>query len=53
MALECDLPIGNGILTVDTMQQALDRAGGSEGNKGAEAALAAIELVHMLRETGL
>jgi 6,7-dimethyl-8-ribityllumazine synthase len=31
------------------MQQALDRAGGSEGNKGEESALAAIEMVHLLR----
>jgi 6,7-dimethyl-8-ribityllumazine synthase len=49
VALECDIPVGNGVLTVDTMQQALDRAGGSEGNKGEESALAAIEMVHLLR----
>ena len=52
VALECDIPVGNGILTVDTMQQAVDRAGGSEGNKGAEAALAAVEMVCLLRELG-
>lgn len=52
VALECDIPVGNGILTVDTMQQAVDRAGGSEGNKGAEAALAAIEMVCVLRDLG-
>jgi 6,7-dimethyl-8-ribityllumazine synthase len=52
VALDCSIPIGNGILTVDTMQQALDRAGGSEGNKGEEAALAALEMVHLLRELG-
>jgi 6,7-dimethyl-8-ribityllumazine synthase len=52
VALECDIPIGNGILTVDTMQQAVDRAGGSEGHKGEEAALAAVEMVSMLREFG-
>jgi 6,7-dimethyl-8-ribityllumazine synthase len=52
VALECKIPIGNGVLTVDTMQQAVDRAGGSEGNKGAEAALAAIEMVQLLRELG-
>ena len=34
-----------GVLTVDNLQQALDRAGGSLGNKGAEAAVAAIEMV--------
>jgi 6,7-dimethyl-8-ribityllumazine synthase len=52
VALDCDIPVGNGVLTVDTMQQAVDRAGGSEGNKGAEAALAAIEMVHLLRDLG-
>ena len=36
------LPVGFGLLTVDTMQQALDRAGGTAGNKGYEAAEAAI-----------
>jgi len=53
VALECDIPVGNGVLTVDTMQQAVDRAGGIEGNKGEEAALAAIEMVHLLREAGV
>jgi 6,7-dimethyl-8-ribityllumazine synthase len=52
VSLDCDVPVGNGILTVDTMQQAVDRAGGSEGNKGAEAALAAMEMVCVLRELG-
>jgi 6,7-dimethyl-8-ribityllumazine synthase len=53
VALECDIPVGNGVLTVDSMQQAVDRAGGAEGNKGEEAALAAIEMVHLLRESGV
>jgi 6,7-dimethyl-8-ribityllumazine synthase len=53
VALECDIPVGNGVLTVDSMQQAVDRAGGTEGNKGEEAALAAIEMVHLLRESGV
>ena len=52
VSLECDIPIGNGILTVDDMQQAIDRAGGSEGNKGEDAALAAVEMVHLLRTLG-
>jgi 6,7-dimethyl-8-ribityllumazine synthase len=52
VALENDIPVGNGILTVDTMEQATDRAGGPEGNKGAEAALAAMEMVSVLREIG-
>ena len=52
VSLECDVPVGNGILTVDTMQQSVDRAGGSEGNKGAEAALAVMEMVCVLRDIG-
>jgi len=43
VAVQQQLPIGFGVLTVDTMQQALDRAGGSAGNKGHEATAAAIE----------
>lgn len=50
--LDTGMPLGNGVLTVDTVQQALDRAGGVEGNKGAEAALAALEMVHVKRELG-
>src|SRR5690606_32006808 len=38
-----DLPIGFGVLTVATLEQAFERAGGKAGNKGAEAALAAVE----------
>ena len=52
VALEANIPVGNGVLTVDDMQQAMDRSGGSEGNKGEEAALAAVEMVHLLRDIG-
>ena len=44
------VPSGFGVLTVDSLEQALDRAGGKHGNKGADAALAAIEMVNLLRE---
>ncbi len=44
------VPVMFGVLTCPTMEQALDRAGGKVGNKGAEAALAAIELVDVLRQ---
>lgn len=44
-----DIPIGNGVLTVDTIEQALERAGTKAGNKGEEAALAVIEMVNLLR----
>ena len=44
------LPVGFGVLTVDTMQQALDRAGGSAGNKGHEAAAAALQAADILAQ---
>ena len=43
-----DVPIGFGLLTTDTMEQAEERAGGSHGNKGWDAALAALEMVDLL-----
>ena len=39
--------VTNGVLTTDTFEQAIDRAGGKVGNKGADAALAALELVSL------
>ncbi|MEX2254529.1 MAG: 6,7-dimethyl-8-ribityllumazine synthase [Acidimicrobiia bacterium] len=48
-ALDTGIPIIFGVLTTDDEQQALDRAGGREGNKGSEAALTAIEMVGLLR----
>lgn len=42
------VPVIFGVLTTDTMEQALDRAGGKVGNKGAEAAAAAIEMANLL-----
>ena len=45
LSLEQDVPVVFGVLTCDTVAQALDRAGGAEGNKGADAATAALELV--------
>jgi 6,7-dimethyl-8-ribityllumazine synthase len=43
------VPATFGVLTVDTLEQAMDRAGGKHGNKGAEAAMAAVEMVTLLR----
>ncbi|GMR00308.1 MAG: 6,7-dimethyl-8-ribityllumazine synthase [Zetaproteobacteria bacterium] len=45
-----DIGVGNGVLTVDTIEQARDRVGGRHGHKGAEAALTAVEMAHLLRE---
>ncbi|MHC5067703.1 MAG: 6,7-dimethyl-8-ribityllumazine synthase, partial [Planctomycetota bacterium] len=42
-----DLPVINGVLTTDTVDQALDRAGVKHGNKGFEAAMSAIEMVRL------
>jgi 6,7-dimethyl-8-ribityllumazine synthase len=46
---DCDIPVIFGVLTVDTEQDAIDRAGGRLGNKGSEAAEAAIKMVHFAR----
>jgi 6,7-dimethyl-8-ribityllumazine synthase len=43
------VPVVFGVLTTDTMEQAIDRAGGKAGNKGWDAALAAIEMVRLYR----
>jgi 6,7-dimethyl-8-ribityllumazine synthase len=44
------VPVGFGVLTVDTMQQAIDRAGGSAGNKGKEAAAAALQAAEVIAQ---
>jgi 6,7-dimethyl-8-ribityllumazine synthase len=49
IALESGVPIAFGVLTTDTMEQAVDRAGGKAGNKGADAAMTAIEMANLLR----
>ncbi len=46
---ESGVPVLFGVLTCETMEQAMDRAGGKVGNKGGEAALAAIEMVNLLQ----
>jgi 6,7-dimethyl-8-ribityllumazine synthase len=48
-ALAEDVPVIFGVLTTDTEEQARDRAGGKQGNKGSEAALAGLEMVTLLR----
>ena len=47
---ECDIPVIFGVLTVDNEQDALDRIGGKHGDKGAEAAEAALKMVQFTRE---
>ena len=43
VSLELDLPVGFGLLTTDSLEQALERSGAKAGNKGSEAAMAAVE----------
>ena len=50
LAMEYGVPVIFGVLTVDTTEQALDRAGEEESNKGAEAAAAALEMIGVLRQ---
>ena len=49
LAREEDIPVVLGILTTETEQQALERAGGSQGNRGYDAALTAIEMANLMR----
>ena len=48
VALRRELPVTFGVLTCETMEQAEARAGGAEGNKGEEAALAALEMASLV-----
>lgn len=48
--LQTGIPISFGVLTVDTIEQAIERAGTKAGNKGEEAMLAAIETVNVLKQ---
>ncbi len=50
VSLETEKPVVFGVLTTDTVEQAIDRAGTKAGNKGWEAALTAIEMVNLLKE---
>ena len=48
--MQFDLPVAFGVLTVDTIEQAIERAGTKAGNKGVEATLSALEMVSVLRQ---
>lgn len=50
IGLESEMPISFGVLTTDNLEQAIERAGTKAGNKGWDAALAAIEMVNLYRE---
>ena len=53
VSLSRGLPVIFGVLTVDTIEQAIERAGTKAGNKGAEAALTAIEMVDLMRQVSV
>jgi len=50
VSMQHNIPITFGVLTVDTIEQAIERAGTKAGNKGAEAAITAIEMVNLLHK---
>src|SRR5262245_4572899 len=50
LALDSGVPVAFGVLTTDTDAQAVERAGTKSGNKGAEAAITAIEMANLLRQ---
>ncbi len=53
VAIEDGVPVSYGILTVDTVEQGIDRAGTKAGNKGYDAALALVETLSLIKESGL
>jgi 6,7-dimethyl-8-ribityllumazine synthase len=50
VALEYSLPVAFGILTADTLEQAIERSGAKQGNKGFQAALSALEMANLFKE---
>jgi len=50
VSLNADIPVSFGVLTVDSIEQAIERAGTKAGNKGAEAAITALEMVNLFDE---
>ena len=52
LSLESEIPIAFGVLTTETIEQAIERAGTKVGNKGFDAAMSAIEMANLLKEIG-
>lgn len=50
VAMEFDVPVAFGVITTDSIEQAIERAGTKAGNKGGEAALSALEMVNVLEQ---
>ena len=53
ISMEDGVPISYGVLTVDTIEQGIERAGSKSGNKGTDSAFALIETLNLIRESGL
>jgi 6,7-dimethyl-8-ribityllumazine synthase len=49
IGLEFDIPVASGVITTETLEQAIERAGAKAGNRGAEAALSAIEMANLTK----
>ena len=52
VSLDASVPVIFGVLTTDTIEQAIERAGTKSGNKGWDAALSAIEMANLMRQIG-
>ena len=52
VSMEYEVPISFGVLTVDTIEQAIERSGSKAGNKGEEAAMSALEMVSLMSALG-
>lgn len=50
LSMQADIPVAFGVITTDTIEQAIERGGSKAGNKGAEAALAAIEMANLMKQ---
>jgi len=53
ISMEDGIPVSNGVLTVDTIEQGIERAGSKAGNKGTDSAFALVETLNLIRESGL
>lgn len=53
ISIEDGVPVSNGVLTVDTIEQGIERAGSKAGNKGTDSAFALVETLNLIKESGL
>ncbi len=53
LSLEYSMPVAFGVLTVDSIEQAIERSGTKAGNKGAEAAMSALEMLQLFKSAGI